>query len=312
MRKRCSAPLRRPFLGLSLPLLLILSGCGGVGTAIGMIGSTVVKQSDEKQKQADLSSDFPTPQPEKIFESHKKLGVAYLRERDYEKALARLDKAKEQKADDPVLENLYALVYQETGEHEKAEEHYRHALRLQSDHPQVLNNYGQFLCMRKRYEEAEQMFYSVLESPVYENPEITYTNLGICAHEQGDSPRAAGYLQQALSLKPGIPQALLLLCRIEWEKHNLTKARKLLREYQRDHMHTAESAWLGIQIEQVLGDKDALASYSLLLEKKFGDSEYARMHRDALSGSDGGAPGSNTKKLLGIDDAPLADPETNR
>jgi type IV pilus assembly protein PilF len=50
-----------------------------------------------------------------------------------------------------------------------------------------------------------------------------------------------------------------------------------LQRYLEVGAHTAQSLWLGIRIERELGDRDALASYSLQLEKSYPDSEEARL-----------------------------------
>lgn len=222
---------------------------------------------------------IPEPQPEKIAEAHLNLGMAYLRRGELNKALDRLDKSRAQKADNPLLYNVYALVYQALGEALQAEENFRRALRMDQDNSRVRNNYGQFLCEQKRYPEARKLLLSVLDDPLYESPQIVYVNLASCARDQGDSDQAYHYYQEALSRAPGFSSVILYLGELDLERGDYQQARQRLQEYLLQAAHTARSAWLGVQIERVLGDQDALASYALLLRNKFPDSPQAAWYR---------------------------------
>ncbi|MCG8324683.1 MAG: type IV pilus biogenesis/stability protein PilW, partial [Thiotrichales bacterium] len=58
-------------------------------------------------------------------------------------------------------------------------------------------------------------------------------------------------------------------------------ARGYLQRYTGSNSHNAGSLWLGIQIERALGDRDAEASYALLLRNNFPDSREARLLRES-------------------------------
>lgn len=229
---------------------------------------------------------IPQPEPEKVAAAHLNLGMAYLRRGEFDRALARLDKSRAQKADDPLLYNVYALVYQALGETQQAEENFRRALRMDRGNSRVRNNYGQFLCEQKRWPEARKLLLSVLDDPLYESPQIVYVNLASCARGQGDRDQAYRWYQEALSRAPELVSVLLFLGELDLERGDYQQARQRLQAYLRQAAHTARSAWLGVQIERVLGDQDALASYALLLRNKFPDSpQAARYRQEAVPGS---------------------------
>jgi type IV pilus assembly protein PilF len=62
---------------------------------------------------------------------------------------------------------------------------------------------------------------------------------------------------------------------ISYDVARYLPARAYLQRYLEIGRHTPQSLWLGIRIERELGDKDALASYTLQLENGFPDSTEA-------------------------------------
>ena len=67
------------------------------------------------------------------------------------------------------------------------------------------------------------------------------------------------------------------MAQIEFDKKNYTGTMAYIRRYGQATRHTPRSLWLGIRAERILGDKNAIASYSLLLRNNFPDSEEARL-----------------------------------
>ena len=73
------------------------------------------------------------------------------------------------------------------------------------------------------------------------------------------------------------------MCEISFKLPNHLSARGYLQRYQQVARHTAKSLWLGIQIEQELGDKDAVSSYVLQLKNNFPDSQEAmQLHESRI------------------------------
>lgn len=247
---------------LSLAFGLGLGGCGEV--------------IDESE------SIRPSIETNNIAESNLHLGVAYLQRGEYEKALSRFFKALEADKNYPPTYNALGVLYQQLGDRAKSEEYFLKSLDLNSQDPSTLNNYGQFLCYGSRYDEAEVAFMKAVKNPLYPTPEIALSNAGICALAQDKWQTAELHFRNALKRNPKIPVALLQMAKISYTTGSYMSARAYLQRYLEIQAHSEKSLWLGIRIENELGDKNSLASYKLLLKNKFSDSREAKLLYDSL------------------------------
>jgi len=195
----------------------------------------------------------------------------------YEKALSKLEKAREADENYPPTYNTLGVLYQRLGDKVKAEAYYQHALRLNSSDPPTLNNYGRFLCQEGRYDEAEATFLKAAQNPLYPTPEIALSNAGTCAMAEGNLESAERYFRSALEQNPRVAVALLQMAQISYTNASYLSARAYLQRYLEIGKHTAKTLWLGINIERELGDKNLLASYELLLKNKFPQSKEASL-----------------------------------
>ena len=96
-----------------------------------------------------------------------------------------------------------------------------------------------------------------------------------------DIESAEAHFRAALQINPRIAAALFQMATISYDLERHLPARAYLQRYLEIGAHTPQSLWLGIRIERVLGDKDALASYALQLEKEHPDTEEARLLLEA-------------------------------
>ena len=232
------------------------------------------------------------------------LGIAYLKEGDYNKALEKLKKSLSADSDYAPTYNVLGLLYQLLGDNNKAEENFKRALAINNVDSSTLNNYGNFLCKQGRLEQAERSFLRAAENPLYESPEIAITNAGQCLYVNNQIENSKKYFRQALQLNPRIPQALLKMSEINFEEKNYLSARAYLQRYQENIPHNAKTLLLGIRIEKKLGDKDAVSSYELLLKNSFPDSdELASLEKNDIavaSASDEKRNNSVPKKTIEV------------
>ncbi|SMN11288.1 Type IV pilus biogenesis protein PilF [uncultured Candidatus Thioglobus sp.] len=217
-----------------------------------------------------------------IAEPNLKLGIAYLRRGEYEKALDKLYRAKQASPNYPPIYNALGALYQQIGKTKKAEKFYKKALSLDKSNPTTLNNYGQFLCQEMQYDKAEKKFLEAANNPLYRTPEIAFTNAGICAITQNKLDLAESYLREALVKNPYLPIALLKMSELSYGAQHHLSARAYLQRFLEISSHSSKSLWLGIRIERQLQGQDALASYMLLLRNKFPTSKEARFLSDSL------------------------------
>ncbi len=210
-----------------------------------------------------------------------RLGTAYMEQRNYEKALEKLEKALDADPRYYATLNVLGILHQRMGQFEKAEDYFKRALNIYPDESTTLNNYGQFLCATGRLDESEEIFIRAAENPLYNSPEIAYTNAGICTLKNNQQDQAEEYFRKALEKNPVISLALIKMSEISFNKGNALSARGYLQRFSATTSHNAATLWLGIQIERALGDRDAVASYALQLRNNFPDSQEARLLKES-------------------------------
>ena len=205
------------------------------------------------------------------------LGVAYMREGSYEKALDKLERARTLDPGYYETYNMLGMLYQQLGELNDADRSFKKALSLNNNDPSTLNNYGQLLFVMKQYDKAIDLFMRAGKNPLYETPEVAFYNAGRCAEAKHDLAKAEDYYRRSLQITPTMPESLLRMSEISFENKKYLSARGYLERYLENAKHTAKTLWLGIQIEQKLGDHNAVSSYALLLKNSFPDSKEAAL-----------------------------------
>ncbi|MEX0952105.1 MAG: type IV pilus biogenesis/stability protein PilW [Gammaproteobacteria bacterium] len=245
--------------------LLLLSACAGSGIS-------PVSNYDEGEYQ-------PSYDPNPAAEANLRLGVAYMRDGNYERALERLKRSRDMDPEYPQAYNYLGLLHQRMRQPQEAEKNFKKALSLAPNDSTVLNTYGQFLCSQQRHEEGIKAFARARSNPLYDTPEIAMTNAGTCSLEAGNTAEAEKFFREALEVRPDIPTALLQMADISYNNGEYLSARGYLQRYLAVAPYTARSLWLGIRIERELGDADTVSSYVLLLRSSFPDSsEAAQVH----------------------------------
>ena len=172
--------------------------------------------------------------------------------------------------------NIAGLIYSSLKEDRLAEQSFQGALRLNALDSDANNNYGWFLCQRKREAEGLKYLMAALRNPLYQFPERTYVNAGLCARQQGDAAAAEQYFQGALKIRPSHPPALFHAADLAFERGDVAGAKNYLDRLMRFIQPNAEALWLGLRIERKLGDRAAEESYAHRLRNNFPDSRETR------------------------------------
>lgn len=261
-------------------MTFILPACSAPLAAVGAMGNLINRSAEHAQEQ-QAESQPPAnvnsyPDREAIAATNLNLGIEYMRLGEYNLALEKLLRAKEAKSDYAPVYDALGLLYQKLGRPEDADRNFQQAIKLNSNSSITLNNYGQFLCSQGKVDDADKYFLASAENPLYETPEIPYTNIGTCAYMHDQPDKASEYFRKALTLNPAIPAALIQMTEIEYNEGNYESAHDYLERYLKYSKHTPKSLWLGIRIEQQLGDKNKVSGYALLLRNQYPDTEEAR------------------------------------
>ena len=172
--------------------------------------------------------------------------------------------------------NVAALIYSSLKEDRLAEQSFQQALRINPSDSDAYNNYGWFLCQRKREGEALKQFEAALRNPLYQYPDRTYVNAGLCARQQGDHAAAEQYFQSALKLRPTQPQALYQIADLAYARGDFALAKQYLDRLTKVAQPNAQVLWLGLRIERRLGDRTSEESYAHRLRSNFPESRETR------------------------------------
>ncbi|MET0048354.1 MAG: type IV pilus biogenesis/stability protein PilW [Sedimenticola sp.] len=225
----------------------------------------------------DTGGYSQTNRPSGAGDVYVQLAVAYMNKGQLDVALTKARQALAVEPNNPSAHNVIALLYDRLGERGLAEHHYQKGIGLAPRNSYLRNAYGTFLCAQKRFDDANHQFMEALSNPLYKTPEVALTNAGICAKRIPDAVKAESYLRQALERNPRFSVALGQMAQISLDKGEHLSSRAYLQRYLEVSQHTAATLWTGIRTERVLGDLDAVASYSLLLKNRFPDSREAQL-----------------------------------
>jgi len=243
----------RPAVILSL-LLAALSLTAGCATTAG-------PSEESRKKAAQINAN---------------LGANYLRQGSLDLANEKLQKALRQDDENVDAHATYALLQMELGKPAEARRHFREALSLSPDDPELHNNYGTFLCNQEDYEVGIEQFLRAAENRLYNTPEYAYANAGVCAVDAGRPQEARQYLRQALEMEPRLPSALRELAQLEFRSGRTAEARSYLERYHARVKPNADTLLLATRVERRLGNHDRANEYGRKLLRNFPDSEEAQ------------------------------------
>lgn len=251
---------------LLLAILVFMSGC----VARGPSPPPVLEA--KKQTAAEVAADARNR-----AEIHTELAANYYSRRQFDVAL---DELRIATASDPKFVpayNLFGLTYMDLAEDRLAEENFAKALRLAPSNPDVNNNYGWYLCNRKREKESIAYFLAAVKDTLYEQPQKPLNNAGICSRRVGDNAQAEEYFRRALRLAPDDPQIHYQLADLNFDRKNLAQAKLHLTRVMEVPNPTAEILWLAVRMDRKLGDRNAEASNALKLKQRYPESPEAKL-----------------------------------
>jgi len=206
---------------------------------------------------------------------HTELGAGYFAQNQMAIALEEFTEAIRIDGNYAMAYNGLGLVYGALREDAKADSNFKRSLQIEPNNSESRNNYGSFLCSRNRIDESIVQFTEAVKNPLYATPGVAYMNAGICALKKKDEKSAETYLEKALQAQPLLQTAAYQLATIQFNRGQVGIARNTLKNALINNPGP-DTLWLGIRIERILGDRDAEASYALLLRKKYPNSEQTK------------------------------------
>lgn len=208
--------------------------------------------------------------------ANAELGVAYLAQGQNKVAMVKLKKAIAYDDENADAHHYIAELYRRLEQNDLSGKHFQKALELKSNDTSIKNNYAIYLCGIGDYDKGLSLLSSVLADPLYRNKDQAYENMGLCAEKQGNVHVAESYFLTALKLNRNLPNSLLGMAKIEFDKQNIQSATTYFERYNKIASHTPQSLWLGVLIERKNGRKGQSGSYAVLLKGRFPDSKEAK------------------------------------
>src|SRR5260221_8564631 len=99
-----------------------------------------------------------------------------------------------------------------------AREAFNLALKLKPNDPEVLNNYGWFLCLRNDSARGLELMEKATHDTLYPTPEKAYLSAGLCLRRLGRNQEAENYLRRAVQIRPELIGGLYHLAAIHFER----------------------------------------------------------------------------------------------
>lgn len=252
--------------------LIMLPGCAssGVGTAADS-GATTFTPSDE-------------PEARRRARIRLELASNYF---ELGQTSVALDEVKQALAADPNYADAYnmrGLIFLQLNDYPQADESFRRALALKPGDSNMLHNQGWLFCQQKKYAEAQQNFARALANPTYTARSKTWMANGLCQLAATQLADAEASFQKAYELDAGNPIVGYHLASLLFRRNEAKRAQFYIRRLNNSELANAETLWLGVKVERMLGDSVAMRQLGDQLRKRFPDSkELAAYERGAFN-----------------------------
>ena len=169
--------------------------------------------------------------------------------------------------------NLRGLIYANLGDDKLAEESFRRALQLNARDTDAMQNFGYYLCQKKRYAEATAMFDQAIAVPQYRDPSRTLLTKGVCLAHAGQLAEAEASLVRAYELDPANPSTSVNLSEVLYTRGDYERARFYIRRVNAvPALDGAQTLWLAARIERRLGNPAGTQDLGDQLRKRFPDA----------------------------------------
>ena len=209
------------------------------------------------------------PQPERAAEINLELGVDYLRKGNLAQAKEKIERALGQDPKNARTHSIAGMLYDQLGDEKKAESHFDRAISLDSENPEIRNNYAVYLCQKGKFARGEKFALEAADNRLYKTPEVALLNAGNCARGAGEFKRAEEHFRRALQVRPRFAEALYQMADMQYQRTEYVSARAFLQRYTEVGRTSPATLWLGYRIERSLGNKAEAQHYAQRLKSEY-------------------------------------------
>lgn len=136
---------------------------------------------------------------------HTELSAGYYTRKQYQVALEEVATALKIDAQYGPAYGMMALIHASLGDNTGAENAFIRATQVSPNDPDIRNNFGAFLCERRRFKESVDQFEFSIRNPLYQTPQVALRNAAECASKGGDTERATRFYQKLGQPVPEMP-----------------------------------------------------------------------------------------------------------
>lgn len=244
----------------------------GVAVSLAFMAGCVTSTTTTSSSLGGMQGVTPAGDREQAAQTRIELAAEYMRIGNTAVALEEIKNALKL---NPNLIEAYAvrgMIYSQRGDYASAEADYALVMRQRGDDPDVLHNYGWILCQQGRHAEGIAYFDKVLATPGYMSSGRTWLTKGLCLQAAGNRRAAKEALLKAVEYDPQNPIAIYNLANMYYQAGQVADAHVYVRRLNNSDYLNAETLWLGIKIENAMGNPLGVRELGEVLMRRFPQS----------------------------------------
>ena len=227
------------------------------------------------------------PSEEQALQDYVRLAAGYYDAGDMAGARRHINNALAIDNRDSGIYNILALIYQREGDLDLAESNFRKSVRLDKGNSRARNNFAVYLFSNNRFQEAYEQLEIVTADTAYEGRSRAFENLGRIALQIPGNDRSTYAFERALRLDGNMYRSALELAQIKISEGNFALASSYYSRYLTTTSfynidHSAQSLWIGIQLERHLNNQRAELNYVVMLQGLFQYSPEYQLYRNSI------------------------------
>jgi type IV pilus assembly protein PilF len=180
--------------------------------------------------------------------------------------------------------SLLGLIHQRDNAPLFAQQSFEHAIQLAAGHsPQqaaIQHNLGWLFCQQNRLPEAQLQLTRAAETPGYRLAGKTWMALGVCQLRSGETADAHLSFEKSLAYDGNNVVSRYQLAKLDFQSGAAMTAQQTLSPLNASSQASADSLWLGIQLDNVLKQTQDMHKLGAQLMKKFPHSVQAQAWTD--------------------------------
>lgn len=249
-------------------------GLQAAGVALALVALSGCVTSTTTTSTAFGGSAAPTPSTdrEQAAQTRLELAAEYMRIGNTSVALEEVNTALKLNPNMTEALVVRGMIYSQRGDFASAEGDYAKVMSQRGNDPDVLHNYGWILCQQGRHAEGVAYFDKVLASPGYSTSARTWMTKGLCLQAAGNTREAKDALTKAVQYDPQNPIASYNLANMLYQAGQVADAQLYVRRLNNSPYLNAETLWLGIKIENAMGNQLGVRELGEVLVRRFPQS----------------------------------------